>query len=169
MPGLTASNLPAVCGVGAVTCTWSARKRAIQHPYRHPATAGWGTERNLIPPTVEAAGTPRKKCDRESRRERPRIQREGCSLPATPPQDHPSRCATQQQQQPQPPSVAQACPLSLEAQPTTITRPVQTPVCEHVHTSLTDISADHDRAQLGRVRSRQSSGYDKNCMKTLGK
>jgi hypothetical protein len=32
-----------------------------------------------------------RRCGRESRRERPGLQREGCSLPATPPQDYPSR------------------------------------------------------------------------------
>jgi hypothetical protein len=58
MSGLTASNLPVVCGAGAVTCSRSARKRAKQHRYRHPATASWWTERNLIPQTIEAAATP---------------------------------------------------------------------------------------------------------------
>jgi hypothetical protein len=48
MSGLTASSLPAVCGVVAVICTWSAWKRATQHRYRHAATASWWTERNLI-------------------------------------------------------------------------------------------------------------------------
>jgi hypothetical protein len=113
MSALTASTLPVVCGVGAVTCTRNARKRAIQHRYRHAATASWWTERNLIPPTIEAAATPGTRCERESCGELPRLQREGCSLPATPPQDYPSRrcyAATQQQQQPQQPSVAQACP-----------------------------------------------------------
>jgi hypothetical protein len=41
MSGLTASNLPVICGVGAVTCTRSARKKAMQHRYRHAATASW--------------------------------------------------------------------------------------------------------------------------------
>jgi hypothetical protein len=48
-------------------------------------------ERNLIPPTTEAAATPGKSCERENRRQRPRLHREGCSLPTTPPQDYPSR------------------------------------------------------------------------------
>jgi hypothetical protein len=51
----------------------------------------WWKERNLIPQTIEAAATPGTRCDRESRRERPRLHREGCSLPTTPPQDYPSR------------------------------------------------------------------------------
>jgi hypothetical protein len=91
MSGPTASNLTVVCGVGAVTCTRNAQKRAIRHRYRHAATASWWTERKLIPPTIEATGTPRKRCERKSRRERPRLQREGCSLPATPSQGCPSR------------------------------------------------------------------------------
>jgi hypothetical protein len=57
----------------------------------HAATVSWWTERNLIPPTVEDARTPRKRCEREGRRERPRLQGEGCSLPATPPQHYSSR------------------------------------------------------------------------------
>jgi hypothetical protein len=57
---LTASNLIAIYGVGAVTCTRNARRRAIQYRYGHAATANWCTERNHIPPTVEAAGTPRR-------------------------------------------------------------------------------------------------------------
>jgi hypothetical protein len=60
MFGLTADNLSVVCGVGAVICTRSSRKRATHHRYLHAATASWWTERNLIPPTIEAAGTPRR-------------------------------------------------------------------------------------------------------------
>jgi hypothetical protein len=38
---------------------------------------------------------PRKRCEREICREHARLQREGCSLPATPPQDYPScQCYT---------------------------------------------------------------------------
>jgi hypothetical protein len=74
-----------------VTCTRSALKRAMQHRYRHVATASWWKERNLIPPTIEAAATPGKSCERESRRERSRLHWEGCSLPTTPPQDCPFR------------------------------------------------------------------------------
>jgi hypothetical protein len=49
MTGLIASNLPVVCGLGAVTCTRSAWKRAIWHRYRHAASASLWTERNVIP------------------------------------------------------------------------------------------------------------------------
>jgi hypothetical protein len=34
-----ANNVPVVCGVGAVTCSRDARKRAIQCRYRHAATS----------------------------------------------------------------------------------------------------------------------------------
>jgi hypothetical protein len=58
MSGLTASNLPLVFGVAAVTCTRNAGKRTLEeHRYRYAATAGWWTERNLTPPTIEAAET----------------------------------------------------------------------------------------------------------------
>jgi hypothetical protein len=53
----------------AVTCTRSAQKRATQHRSRLAATASCWTKRNLIPPAIEAAGTPRKRCGTESRRE----------------------------------------------------------------------------------------------------
>jgi hypothetical protein len=85
MSGRTASNLPVVYSVGAVTCTRNTRKGAIQHQYRHAATSSWWTDRNLIPQTIEAAGTPRKGCERETHRELLRLQQEKCSLPITPP------------------------------------------------------------------------------------
>jgi hypothetical protein len=47
------------------------------HRYRHATTASWWAQRNFIPPTTEAAGIPRKRCERENRRERPGLQREG--------------------------------------------------------------------------------------------
>jgi hypothetical protein len=64
--------------------------------------------------------------------ERPRLQWEGCSFPATPPQDYP----LQQQQQPPRTSVAQACPTterndcppsSLEAHSITRSQSLQAP------------------------------------------
>jgi hypothetical protein len=64
---------PLVCGAGAVICTRSAQERAKQHRYRHAATENWWMERNLIPPTIEATGTPRKRCERESSRVLPRL------------------------------------------------------------------------------------------------
>jgi hypothetical protein len=88
---LTASNLHFKCDVETVTCTKNFRKMAIQCRYRYAATAIWWTERNLIPLTVEAAGTPRERREGESRRESPRLQREGGSLPAAPPQAYSSR------------------------------------------------------------------------------
>jgi hypothetical protein len=74
---------------GAATCAKSAWKRAAQHRYGHAGTASWWTERNLILPYVEAAGTPEKRCERESRREHLSIHPECCSLPTTPPQVFP--------------------------------------------------------------------------------
>jgi hypothetical protein len=116
MSGLTASTLPVVCGVRAVTCTRNAQKRAMQHQYQHAATASWWKERNLIPPSIEAAATPGKRCERESRRV-PKTTTRRASLPATPPQDYPSRrryaATQQQQQQPHPPPGAQACPATV--------------------------------------------------------
>jgi hypothetical protein len=52
--------------VGAVTCTRNDGEREIQHRYQHAATASWWTERNLIPPTTEAAVKPRKEKVAES-------------------------------------------------------------------------------------------------------
>jgi hypothetical protein len=40
------------------------RKGEVQHPYQHAATASWWTEKNLIPPNIEAAGTSRKRSER---------------------------------------------------------------------------------------------------------
>jgi hypothetical protein len=119
MPGLTASNLPVVCCVGEVTCTRNAQKRAIHHRYRHAATAGWWTERNLIPPTIEAEATER---ERKSRRSAQDYKRKGALFqphyPRTILRGAVLRSVTQQQEQPQSPSVAQACTPSLEGQPT---------------------------------------------------
>jgi hypothetical protein len=74
---------------GVVTCTSIAWKRTIQHQYRHAATASWWTQRNLTLATIEATGMPRKRCKRKSRRVCPRLQWEGGSLPASPPQNYP--------------------------------------------------------------------------------
>jgi hypothetical protein len=160
---LTACYLPVVCGVGAITCTRNAPKRA---------TVSWWTEQNLIPQTIEAAGTPRNRCQRESRRERPKTTtgRWFSSSHTTPglPFAAVLRSNTQQQQQPQLPSVAQVCTPSLGVQPTTSTKSVSSgSVSErHVHCSRNGISAAHDRAQRGRVTKRQNSGHHKNCIKT---
>jgi hypothetical protein len=129
MSGLTASNVSVVCGVVAVTRTRNALKRAIQHQYRHAATASWWTQRNLMPPNVEAAGMPKKRCEGESCRERQNLQREGCSLPAAPPQDYPSRrCyrATHSNSSSLSHPQLHRPALALEAQPTS-TNSVQTP------------------------------------------
>jgi hypothetical protein len=104
MSGLTASNIPAVCGVGAVTCTRNARKRAVQYQYHHTATANRWTERNLIPPTVKAAGMPRDV--KESFRDRPRVF---SSSHTTPELSFTLVLCSSIQEQPQPASVAQAC------------------------------------------------------------
>jgi hypothetical protein len=98
MSGLTARNLPTVCGTGEVICTRNVQKSAILHRYRHAATAIWWVTTTLIPPTIESATIPRKGCKRESSRGRPRLQQERCSLPTTSSQDYPWRwcCAEQQ-------------------------------------------------------------------------
>jgi hypothetical protein len=81
MPGLTAINLPAVCGVGAVICRRNARKRAIQHRYGHAATASWWTERNLNRGCRHAKEEMWKR----------KWQRAPKTTTATPPQDYTSR------------------------------------------------------------------------------
>jgi hypothetical protein len=87
-------------------------------------------EGNLIPPTIKAASMPGKRSERQSCRERPRLQWEGCSLPNTPPQDfHSWRCcaATHMNSSslshpkllsPAAPQWEKWVPPSLEAQPT---------------------------------------------------
>jgi hypothetical protein len=74
--------------------------------------------------------------ERESRREHQRLQRKGCSLPAPPPQDYPSRqcyAATHsnssslghpQLHRAAPPQREKSVPPSLETQPTTSTKSV---------------------------------------------
>jgi hypothetical protein len=113
MSGLTASNLAVVCAVGADTCTRDDRKRAIQYRYRHAETASLWTERNLIPLSIEAAGTPRNRCDGESRRERREYNGKGVLFQSYHPRTILCGGATQQQQQPQPPSVTQVCPATV--------------------------------------------------------
>jgi hypothetical protein len=131
MPGLTASTLPLVCRVGTVTCIMNFRKMAIHHQYRHAATAIRWTEGNLIPLTVEAAGTPRKRRERESRRESPRLQRKGGLFQLHNPRTTLRGGAKQQHTATAAASAALSCtglprhcgrnecPPSLEAQPTT--------------------------------------------------
>jgi hypothetical protein len=103
--------------VWEVACTRNARKRAMQHRYRHAAAASWWTERNFIPPTIEAAAT-------QGRDEKEKVA-EGAhdyngkdvlfSHTAPGLSAAVLRSNTQQQQQPQPPSVTQACSKSVEA------------------------------------------------------
>jgi hypothetical protein len=52
----------------------------MQHRQPYSATANWWTERNIIPPTIEAAATHGRRYERERRRERPILHPEGCSL-----------------------------------------------------------------------------------------
>jgi hypothetical protein len=124
-------------------------------------------ETNLIPPPIKAAGMPRKRCNRESCREHPKLQQEGCSLPITPPQDYPSwwcYAAT-------PATAASAtlsctglsrhsgrnvCPPSLEAQLTTNTESVSlgsycndmfkvvTTICQQIMTELNGAESEED-------------------------
>jgi hypothetical protein len=80
MSGQTASNLHVVCGVGAVTCRRTARKKKTWLPNRLAVTASWGMERSHTPPTTEVAATPRRSCGRGSHRGHPNLRREGSSL-----------------------------------------------------------------------------------------
>jgi hypothetical protein len=70
-------------------------------------------ERGHILPTIEAAGTPRKRCERESCRERPRLKWEKRSFPTTPSADCPRWHLCISTQQHHQPPVAQACPLTV--------------------------------------------------------
>lgn len=95
-------------------------------------TASLWKEGNLSPLTIKAAGMPGKRCERQSGRERPRQQCEGCSLPTTLPQDFPSwRCyaATHRNSgslshpklnRPATPHWEKWVPPCLEAQPTSV-------------------------------------------------
>jgi hypothetical protein len=136
MSGPTASNLPDVCGVGAVTYAGDARKKEMQYRYRHAASTNWWMERNLTPPTIEAAGTSRKRGERESCRERPQIHREDVLFQPHYPRTNILGGATQQRAATAVASVAlgctglrrhtggNECPVFLEAQPTASTKSV---------------------------------------------
>jgi hypothetical protein len=177
MSGLTASTLPVVCGAGPVTCTRSARKRTLQRRYRHAATASWWTERNLIPPTIEAAATPGTRCESECRREGPRLHREGCSLQTTPPLDSSSRrrCAATHSNGPIRFRLHRPAPPPLRHNQQQVpSQSVQAPnvnssslnyMFKVVTTVLLQIMS-HDRARWGRVRRRQNSGHHKNRIRT---
>jgi hypothetical protein len=76
MSGLTADIVPVASGVGAATC-----KRARKHAHWHAASASWRTDRNSMGPTIGAAVTRWTRCVHRSRKEHPRTQRGGFSLP----------------------------------------------------------------------------------------
>jgi hypothetical protein len=59
----TAASLPVACGVVAVTCTKTARRRKTLVPLRAAAIANWLMVRNHIPPTMEIAASRRKRSD----------------------------------------------------------------------------------------------------------
>jgi hypothetical protein len=100
----------------------------------------------------------------QSCRQRPRLQREGCSLPSTPPQGYLHGSATQQykqEQQPQPPSVASAAALRHNQQV-----PSQF-VCEHVQSSHNDISADHDELNADESEDNRIMAITKTVLKVM--
>jgi hypothetical protein len=109
-------QLPVVCSVGAVTCTRSAQRRTTQHGYRHDAAASWWTERNLNPPTVEASAMPGKR--RRTKQQTEPMTTRGRIFPFSHTTPKLSFAAVlsgspQQPQQPQPASVAEACPATV--------------------------------------------------------
>jgi hypothetical protein len=110
MSGITSSNLPVICGAGAITCTRNARKRAIQHRYRYAATA-------THPSNYQGCRYAKEDMRKRKSHRAPKITKgrmfsssnttPGLSSSAVP------RSNTQQQQQPQSPPVAQTCPPPL--------------------------------------------------------
>lgn len=82
-----------------------------------------------------------------------------------------SNTHTQQQQQPEPTSVAQACPAALRGTANSKQQVNSGFQCKqfvperHVQNRRNDISAHHDRAQWERVRRRQNDDYYENCVK----
>jgi hypothetical protein len=94
MSGLTASNL-------LLYVVWG------QSPAQGvPRKGQYSIDTDMLQlslPTIEAVAMPGKKCERESHRERP-----GLSFATA------LRSNAHQQQRPHPPSVEQACPISLE-------------------------------------------------------
>jgi hypothetical protein len=91
MSGLTASSLHAVYGARAVTCTRSAPRRRMQLQPQRAVTAGWRKVKTPIPPTIEAAGTPRSSCRERSLKRRPSPPLGGSSRQLLPLQACPSR------------------------------------------------------------------------------
>jgi hypothetical protein len=184
MSGLIADSLRVVCGVEAVTCTRNTQKRVMRSLYRPAANASWWRERNLIPPTTEAAAMPRKRCKRERVAESAQ-EYNGMDVLFQP---QPTRAvlrdgATQKHKATAAASAALSCtglrrhsgryecPPSLEAQPLTSTKSVSRDsycnqfFCErHVQISRSD-NSDLDRAQCGRVR-RQNNDHHNNYIKT---
>jgi hypothetical protein len=124
--GITASNLPAVCGVGAVACTRSDRKgqynidtdmlqlQLVDGEEPHPSKCRGCSHAKEEMRKRKSQGAPELTTVRvfSSSPHHPRPIFRGCAT---------------QQQQPQPPSDEQACPTSLEAQLITSIRSVQAP------------------------------------------
>jgi hypothetical protein len=100
------------CGLGAATCTRSARERGTLLERRHGATTNLRKGRKLTPPIIGAAGTRRRRCSEGICREHPRQQRESCfpgvSFEAA------LRGVTEQKQRPQARQVAVASPDTMK-------------------------------------------------------
>jgi hypothetical protein len=128
--------------------------------YRHAATASWRTERSFIPPTIEAAGTPGKRGEIESRRERPSLHREGRSLPPIPQLVFPPRRHSR-------PHLHRPAPPPLRHNQQVPSQSVQTPTeTVRLHSGSNDIPADHDREQCSQARRRLNNDHHKNCIES---
>jgi hypothetical protein len=68
MSGLTASNLPVVCGVWVVTCTRIAQKRVMLHQYLHATTAVWQTKTYHHPSNYWGCSHTKEICKKKSQR-----------------------------------------------------------------------------------------------------
>jgi hypothetical protein len=89
--GKIASNLPAACGAETVTCTRIAPRKEIHLPLQHAANASWWKEENPIPQNYRGCKHATEEMQKRIRREHPGPQRQGCSLPTSPPQACPSQ------------------------------------------------------------------------------
>jgi hypothetical protein len=154
MSGLTASNLPVVHGVGAVSCTRNARRGQYSIDTLMLLLQVGGRRGTLSLQLSRHAKEERRK-RKLQRAPKTTIGRVFSSSHTTPGLSSAAVLHNNTQQaQPQPPSIAQAFTPSREAQPTRGTQSVSSgSECKqfasggHVHSSRKDISADHDRAQ----------------------
>jgi hypothetical protein len=70
------------CGGGHLPEEYRRRGTHLQH--RNAASASWRKERKFILLVIKAAGIRRRRCERGSRREQPKLQRDGVSFFTTP-------------------------------------------------------------------------------------